>query len=160
MPKGKILLLLLVLFAGASCKKDSRGNGSPEDYYIKAKLNGQLTSFGADAIAQLNGTNFAGFGRKELLNAHPGFSMNVEDAAPITIKSYRLNSVNIALMFRYTPDANKIYYLYNSGDSFTITIEDITNEYVKGVFNGTIRADGNASDKIEVTEGSFKLKRI
>ncbi|MFV0604414.1 MAG: hypothetical protein ACK5NK_01110 [Niabella sp.] len=85
--------------------------------------------------------------------------MDIEDATAITTKTYTKNANGVALMFRYNQSATKMYYLYMPDESFTITITEINNNYVTGTFSGPIRADGNENDLLQVTEGSFKLKR-
>lgn len=159
----QILRILIALILLSSCTKEN-GNSTPssKDYFIKAKLDGYLVEHQADAGAKIfgAGSHFEGFSRKELLTGYPGFSMSLESGIPVSTKTYTRQMSSVALMFRYYPVASKIYYCYTETDDFNITITEITNEFVSGTFNGTISEANNENDKIDITEGQFKLKIV
>ncbi|BAV06449.1 hypothetical protein FLA_2468 [Filimonas lacunae] len=53
------------------------------------------------------------------------------------------------------PDGTLLYNTANSNDVFTVKIEAISQEGIKGTFSGTVR--NLAGQAISITDGSFNL---
>lgn len=161
--KKTILVIALLAFC-VSCSKDSDTNqaGNTNNYFIKTKINGTWTEYKIDANATfpLNSNTISGFAKATIDQPFPAFDFEIKDPSGIKTKNY--SESQYEMIFRVAKEGTITYHsLHNSDvEDFNIEITEITNDFVKGKFNGTVYlAQGNTGAFFTLTEGTFFLKR-
>lgn len=164
----RMWLYLTVITLGLSaCSKDDGGGPGTKDYYFKASLNGRAINF--------HTVNFQGGGddnRWEHIviggyetsyptsggSIPPSLDFEIwKSGGNISAGTYATPAEE-GMIARYavqTADGTLLYNTSNADDIFTVKIEKISKEGIKGTFTGTVRSMAGAS--ISVTDGSFNL---
>jgi PBP1b-binding outer membrane lipoprotein LpoB len=161
--KTQILSLLTFLtLVFTSCSKDDNGNdnASNQNYFIKAKINGQPTEYkvGASATLPLNGKTISGYA-KAPNQPFPAFGFEITDLTGIKVQNY--TEPNNSMIFRLAIEGTVTYHSQHGGvEDFNIDIAEITNNYVKGTFSGKVfLAQSFDGTNFTLAEGEFFLKR-
>ncbi len=167
MKKTKFLisraLMIISLISLFSCSSDdnSTGDNGNSNYYIKAKINGELTEYKFEATASfpLNDNRISGYAKATPNQPFPAFDFEIIDPTGIKVKNYI--EPNNDMIFRLSIEGMVTYHsLQGDVDDFNINITEITNNHVKGTFGGKIfLAQSNDGSNFTVTEGEFFLKR-
>lgn len=180
-PKNLVFLLLLSLII--SCKKSD--NSKPKEatgYFMSFKANGTYYKFNnSRTIARLfNGNlssdgvnktpfyqvNIAGYGDKT--EAFPGLIVGIK--SPNKIQAIKYSSTPTD-QFRGVPSLELQCNLpitdlyvksktYGGYQDITLTLTEITIDYVKGTFSGSAYSVDGKSEKVSITEGEFYLERV
>lgn len=162
------LFLLTTIFLFTACSDDDgSGTASSSDYYFRASLDGRDVDF--------HTVNFQGGGddnRWEHIvigGYETSFPTDGSQIPPsldfeiwrlggdITPGTYTTPS-EPNMIARYAVQTGNGTLLYNtsfSDDAFTVNIESISNDGIKGTFSGTVRSQAGVA--IVVSEGSFNL---
>jgi hypothetical protein len=164
---SKITLLSLALFLFVNCSSggssDASATATPtSDYYFECKIDGVLKTFNY----RLQTVRYPSFGRKEIgingssensINTVPGFGINIGHAqdniilVPGTFSNFSYVSVN------YFNGSVFNYWNKNDGD-LSVTISELNDTFVKGVFSGNLTSRDGANTIITITEGRFYVK--
>jgi hypothetical protein len=163
--KTKILSLLsvlVVLFTTSCSNDDDNGNnGGNNQYYIKTKINGELTEYKYDASAALpiNGNTISGYAKALPNQPFPAFSFEITDPTGIKVQNY--SEPNGDMIFRLSLEGTITYHSQHGGvEDFNINISEITNNHVKGTFSGKVfLAQSSDGTNFNLTEGEFFLRR-
>lgn len=165
----QLAIMVCVTFAYYSCKKNDNNIPAPlpqpqtgNVYYIKAKLNGELTSYSIDAKGIIESTQFQAYAYSGSAFNYPMFSLQIEEEKDaITTKSYFEANNSTNLIFRYLRKGDEGVFYSQLGEEmdFRINITEIKNEHIKGTFGGTIRHSSNPDQSIAVSEGEFYVPR-
>lgn len=165
----QLALMLTVTFAYYSCKKSDNPSPAPKPtpqpvntYYIKAKLNGELTSYNMNTKGIIEGKQFQAYAYSGSAFNYPMFSMQIEeDNDAITTKTYFEGNSSTNLIFRYLrkDDSGVFYSQLGEEMDFKINFTEIKSDYIKGTFGGTIRYSENPDQSITVSEGEFIVPR-
>lgn len=155
----------LLLCITVSCDSGSGDNDNPDsgDFYIKAKVDGQQVTVNWRPQALFQGGPdiyalqlYAG---NSLSNVYPFFSFDIDNITQVTTGTYS-EATHITLFQFYSSD-QKGYgdYDINETNDFSLQITEVTNSYIKGVFQGVLWEETGLTETITVTEGSFYLPR-
>ena len=168
------IIILFFISSIISCKKN---NPSPPSYgTITANINDTpyifnyqdyLYSLVTDSLLQnLNspnaiGININGFSKSS--NIDSGFIMITLDnnTTPISSKTYSsyitLRDTSFAIIKIILPNNKGIYTSLNNGIPFTVIVDSVTNNTIKGTFSGTAYNNSDTTKTIVVTNGIFSL---
>ena len=154
-----MIIALIILF---SCNSDDSGNDNGNSgYYIRAKIDGELTEYKFDATASfpLNDNRISGYAKSNPNQTFPAFNFDITDPTGIKVKNY--TEPNNDMIFRLSIEGMVTYHSLHGGtEDFNINITEITNDYVKGTFGGKVfLAQSNDGSNFTLTEGEFFLKR-
>ncbi|MGB5553089.1 MAG: hypothetical protein WBM83_00425 [Flavobacteriaceae bacterium] len=149
-----IFLTVLFLF---SCSKNEGGGAAP-NYFIKAKMNGELTEFNYNVIGQ------KGFAEDNIIHLVFGAQLNSGEYFPAydlelwsldgNISKGNYSEADYSIQSRYTLDGFTRYNnFYNDVDDYVIMITSMSDTEVSGKFSGTITNDDDVD--IAITEGEF-----
>lgn len=159
--------LLVVTLCLNACSKDDGGAGPSSDYYFRATVGGKKIDF--------HTVNFQGGGNDDrwehiVIGGYESSYPTSGGPVPpsLDFEIWRLGGnigagtyVNPAepnMIARYAvqhPDGTEVYNTSYFDDAFTVKIDAISKEGIKGTCFGTLRSiDGVA---ISVTDGSFNL---
>lgn len=166
----QLTLMLCVTFTYYSCKKnDNKPTPTPApqpqpagQYYIKAKLNGELTSYSMNTKGIIEGKQFQAYAYSGSAFNYPMFSMQIEeDNDAITTKTYFEGNSSTNLIFRYLrkDDGGVFYSQLGEEMDFKMNFTEIKSNYIKGTFGGTIRYSENPDESIAVSDGEFYVPR-
>lgn len=171
----------LLFFAG--CKKGDGGGPAPNEYYFRAKLNGELKNF------VHGGGGFNGAGNNNLLQhiilsgyesdfapstpleeLPPAFSLEIwneggnipagtyTEAEGLPSDSESPNDYSLDGEYHIQTNAGTIQYDAYDTHDFTMIITEISKEKgIKGTFKGKIANEDDMTDVVNVTEGEFYL---
>ena len=171
--KKSLLFPLLIVFVFTTgligCKKDSNKDTPGTEYYLKFKKNGNWITW-KNALCELGTdlddntkTDFGFQGTSDDNAESFGISFQVE-AASIPQSTY--NSDDYFMPVDYTISQNNHttwYSAHTSGEpasSYSVTLSAINSTTIKGSFTGNFLVnDDDDSDKLNITEGEFFLKR-
>lgn len=163
------LCFLIIVFCMSACSKDDGGGNSSSsgDYFFRATVGGRKVDF--------HTVNFQGGGndnRWEHIvvggyeDSYPSSGGPVPPSLDFEIWRTGGNIVpgtyttpaEPNMIARYAvqqPDGTLLYNTSFSDDVFTVNIEAISKEGIKGSFSGTVR--NMAGQAISITDGSFNL---
>lgn len=156
-----LILGLSILFI--SCKNDGsdKDDSVTENFYLKAKVNGQLKEFKFDAIASLppNGNSIAGYAKETSDMPFPAISFEITEPTSIGVRRY--TEPHDGMIFRLSIDGFLTYHSqHGETNDFVIDITEITSHHIKGTFNGKVfLAQATEPTYFNLTEGEFYLKR-
>jgi hypothetical protein len=152
-----------ILILGSCGGSDSTGPGGGT-YYLRFRANGTQVSFTlqthltgtfAQSGTQYNAI-FVGF--DGLVNAN----VQVYDGSAITTTTYSgYGIVGAALrgaIMGYHDAAGTLYVSGNGQTDAMVTVQEITSEYVRGIFSGRLMATGKAD--LDISNGEFKVPRV
>ncbi|WP_294205113.1 hypothetical protein [uncultured Chryseobacterium sp.] len=164
----RLFLCFAILGIGmSSCSKDDDTGGESGDYYFRASIDGRKVNF-HNAIFQGGGNdnrwehivvggNEASYPTDGSL---PSPSLDFEiwrNGGNITAGTYT-TPAETGMITRYAIQKKEGTLIYNTSygdDVFSVNIETISKEGIKGTLSGKVRSmDGTV---INVTEGSFNL---
>lgn len=168
------ILLSFVLLSIAGCKKNGTGSeDSANGYYLRAKLNGELTDFSNGAGVSFMGDD----GRISVIDlggfsgVYPKGSHNVEDEPPeLEIDCWTPNGANgdikpgtytgkddfYSPRCQYIKQTKNGTLIHVSGEDFILTIQEISKtKGIRGTFSGRLTLDDG--DVIMVTDGEMNL---
>jgi hypothetical protein len=150
-------ILAVLLF---SCNK-SDDNNNDGNYFIRAKVNGELVEFKQTAIANKTTKTITGTAFRNMQNNFPFFSFDIESENSISAGTFRENNNSFIMIFRYGLGVDELFHSQmGEEEDFLFVVDRITNEVIEGSFQGTIRNAYNFSQSIAVTEGRFLLKVV
>lgn len=150
-------MLAVLLF---SCSK-SDDNNNDGNYFIRAKVNGELVEFKQTAIANKTAKTITGTAFRNMQNNFPFFSFDIESDNAISAGTFRENNYSFIMIFRYGLGVDELFHSQmGEEEDFLFVVDRITNEVAEGSFQGTIRNAYNSSQSINVTEGRFLLKVV
>ncbi len=150
------------MLAMGACKKgDPR---PPEgDYYVKFKLDGAQRDFRTTVVAYKHEQRIETTTVYSISIAGVGAPGNVTSSltvaatafnTPISEKTYRGDAIGVIYLPRY--DREDSFGADGHHDDFTLSIDEMTGDYVKGKFSGKISpSDGNGSTQLSITDGEF-----
>lgn len=179
MKKMKTLMLLLISFNLVSCSSNDDGNGDdqgnpPSEWYIHFELNGESVTHDEAAFSNVqhydNGNRSAiilGASKNTLNNPQENLRQismvlgNLRQENDLGVGTYAISGHFADPEYNYT--INMTY----GGPNFatvstevTLTIEEITDTYVKGSFSGDMFvAESPNTIVYEIRNGDFKLQR-
>lgn len=163
--KTKILTIIsAICLMFSSCSSDSNGeNNNSTNYFIKAKVNGQMINLNYLAQATLFGTGndktlklYAG---NSLTNIYPFFSFDIDNISQVSTGNYsRATNITLFQFYNSNQEGYGDYDVNNTND-FSLQITEVTDTYVKGTFQGVLWEEENLNESIIVTEGEFYLPR-
>ncbi|MEZ4970440.1 MAG: hypothetical protein R2814_12445 [Flavobacteriaceae bacterium] len=155
------LFIILGFYACSSSSPDDDGKST--NFYIKAKINGQLIEVNNYSQALLQGgpTIFALnlYARNNLKNVYPFFTCDIDNLNNVSVGTYSSATHNMLFQFH---NSNKIGYIdadINNIKDFTLQITEVTSTYVKGTFQGILWEETQLTETISVTEGKLYLPR-
>lgn len=156
----RILYSLLFGLVAFSCTK-SKTEFPPEEYYIRAKFDGQLKEFKELMSAQRgidNGriVHLVCGASQNKTSSYPSLDFEIWDlSGNISVGTY--SELNKDIISRYATDGFKRHNsISNAAEDFQVVITEMTGEIVKGRFNGTITND--AGQDILITDGEFYFR--
>lgn len=160
--KTKFLLFSLLIVLFISCNNDDdRNQNINQNYYIKTKINGEWVEYNYDASADLdtNGNRIYGYAKSVPNQPFPAFNFEITDLTGIKVKNY--TEPNDNMIFRLAIEGTITYTsIHGVAEDFKINIKEITNDYIKGSFSGTVfLAQSTDNTNFSLTEGEFYLKR-
>jgi hypothetical protein len=178
--KWSCLSLLLFLFFGYSCKKDSSSHPA---YHVTCKVNGVARKFNVgDGVVIAHGSGETSVGLRGLADSTStttgiGFVIiNDPSKNPIVKGTYVDSSSLFQVLASYGPIQNEESEDYVAGsevyndavhagitisNDFKATITSLTSQAVSGTFSGEFyRYDGDitSAEKVNVTDGDFYVK--
>lgn len=149
-----------------SCQKDS-GGGDDASFFIKAKVDStevQFSGFTNATFTTLPGTSFnlcVIQGQQALNSPVNILSAVITDDSPIAInKEYSddiVGGTEQRIVSYYDNNNNQFSSGFAISPDVKITLTEITDTYVAGIFSG--KATSIGSQTVALTEGSFKVKR-
>lgn len=162
----RLSFTLIALFL-ASCKKDSGGGNNPR-FFIKAEVDGtevQFSGFTNATLTTLPGTSFylcSIQGEQDLSSPINILGAVITDDSPIAVnKEYSddnlAGDVKQGIVNYYDNNNNQFSSGFAASPNLKITLTEITDTYVSGVFSGKATSIGNQT--VTLTEGSFTVKR-
>ncbi len=164
----KVFFLLIVLSMGvSSCSKDDDISDHPQNYYFRASIDNRKVDFHSVKFQGGGNDNrwehiVIGGNEKSTPTdgSLPSPSLDFEiwkQGGDIKAGTYATPAEE-GMIARYAVQTNNGTLLYNTSvadDVFTVHIESISKDGIKGTFSGKLRSmEGQA---IDVTEGSFNL---
>lgn len=160
----KSIFTIILIIGFYSCDSDSPDdNGNQEDYFIKAKINGQAISqsFRAQALRQGDQDNYllSLYAGNSLSNVYPFFSCDIDNLTQIATGTYSRATHTMLFQFYNSNQTGYGNYDVNETNDFLLQITEVTNTYIKGVFQGVLWEETGLTETIPVTEGSFYLPR-
>ena len=162
-PLKPILALFIILGFYACSSSSSDDDGNTSDFYIKAKINGQLIEVNDFPQALLQGgpTTFALnlYARNSLQNVYPFFACDIDNISTVSIGNY--SSATHTMLFQFH-NSNQVGFIdadINNIKDFTLQITEVTSTYVKGTFQGILWEETQLTETISVTDGAFYLPR-
>jgi hypothetical protein len=168
----KKLYIFLILCSPLlfSCKKDSGSKNS--GYYVKYKLDGVLvTNTRANySWIQPNNTisNMVDFQMYSNTNDNNhGLGITVQRLGGVTTGTYDSESsayIVIADYFKNQGNTDERDFSIQSesgmpASSFTVTLTEITDSYIKGTFTGNYLHDPGYNESVQLTDGEFFVRR-
>lgn len=154
-------LSIIIFMISCSNNDNDNDNGNNQHYYIKAKVNGQLTEYKIDAKADLplNGNTILGYAKSVPNQPFPAFDFEITDLTGVKVQNY--TEPNNSMIFRLAIEGTVTYHSQHGGvEDFNINITEITNSHVKGTFSGKVfLAQTTDGTNFNLTEGEFFLKR-
>lgn len=158
------IFIICLMLCITACSSDSSDNdGSADEYYIKAKINGQLVSVNQYPEALLQGGPntyiLKLYARNSLQNVYPFFSCDIDNLTQVSVGSY--SSATHSMLFNFYNSNSKGYIDADVNDTkdFILQITEVTSTHVKGIFQGVLWEETGLTETISVTEGSFYLPR-
>ena len=166
--RSVFLYLAVITLSISACKKDNGGGtNAANDYYFKASLDGRKINF--------HTVNFQGGGNDNrwehivIGGYETSYPASGGDVPPsLDFEIWRLGGNITAgtyvtpaepeMIARYAvqqPDGTLLYNTSYSDDVFTVKIEAISKDGIKGTLSGTVRS--MAGQAIIITDGSFNL---
>lgn len=162
--KTKILsFITLVSIIICSCSSDSNEGNTGNDYFIKAKVNGQsikLTHL-AQALQLGTANNMAImlYAGNSPARIYPFFSFDIDNLTQITTGTYSDATHDVLFQFHDSNEKGYINDNTNNLNDFQVNITEVSDSYVKGTFVGVLWEEINLTENITVTEGEFYLPR-
>lgn len=161
----KSIFILFIIVGLCSCDSGSSSDddGNQDDYFIKAKIDGQQVTVNWRPQALLQGgpdifalNLYAG---NSLSNVYPFFSFDIDEIT--TVETGTFSDATHITLFQFYSSNQKGYgdYDINETNDFSLQITEVTNSYVKGIFQGVLWEETGLTETINVTEGSFYLPR-
>jgi hypothetical protein len=168
--KKLLCLSVSLILIFAACKKSNSNPSSNTPYGISAKINGTLTSFGANVTIDTTGDEVDIIGSVDSLGGYPGLNLFISENGPLKAGIYP----NQAFVDPMTPSSYLNYYTTAGGGSFntvtyastddTITVTSVTSKAIAGTFHGTVvnhyfdtNTDTFKDSTITVTDGTFNV---
>ncbi len=160
--KTKILTFITAISLLFSCSSDSNEENNSTNYFISAKVNGQTINVNhlAQAIQfeTVNNLTLKLYAGNSIANIYPFFSFQIDNLTQVSTGTF--NSSTHTSLFQFYDSNQKGYSNYLiSPDNFQIQITEVTNDFVKGTFQGVLTGEANLEENITVTEGKFYLPR-
>jgi hypothetical protein len=168
--KKNLLLLLVASFAllSTSCKKEK--SATDGDYYISAKVNGQMKTYKADAVAvslKVNDIYSIALSAKASTGAHERFFLTIgQRNTPLTSATYTdpgpLDD-DLIVVGGYNPGTTNDAEVYAAGlqqdNNPRLQVNlTLTQKTVTGTFSGTYYDHGgDGPGTVAITEGRFNL---
>ena len=165
----QLLSIFLIVMIFSACSSDDNGSdNNNSDYYFKATLNGRAMTFynvnfqGSGDDNRFSHITIAGF--EDHYPTAQGTVPNSLDfeiwrtGGDIKAGNYS-TSTEPEMVSRYavqTSNGTIVYSTQPFNDIFTVKIESISKNGIKGTFSGKLR-NLESGKAIEVTEGSFNL---
>ncbi|MFW0718314.1 hypothetical protein [Pedobacter sp. N23S346] len=162
------LLTASMLFSLGGCKKDG-GGGAEEakNYFFKATVGGKEINYysvnfqGGGNDDRWEHIVVGGFESSLLSNTNPGppgLDFEIwKQGGNIGVGTYS-TPAEMGMIARYYIQTDKGTLIWNTSwadDVFTVKIEEISKQGIKGTFSGTVR--NQAGQAISITNGSFNL---
>jgi hypothetical protein len=178
-----LVFLVLTLCLGLSgCSKDDKPEVEPPDtyYYIRFKVDGVKVEHKDHPLAIFskntpNEFNFSGGARTADLIIKDAFIFylnNHKVGDPLIYTNTDMDNSSPYVRFIYHPSKNEsgLYITSTSPDmkfnrDAKLTVTELTADYVKGTFSGTVYSDEDYSDNPKwpskfISDGKFYLPRV
>lgn len=158
------IIFAALTFLILACDNDSGEDIVIDDFYIKAKVNGQevKVTYRAQALRQGTSGNYAFklYAGNTLANIYPFFSCDLDNLSELSTGVY--SQATHTMLFQYYNSNQKGYgdYDVNESNDFSLKITEIKDTYIKGTFQGTLWEETGLTETIAVTEGIFLLPRF
>lgn len=160
--KSKIVIAItaLVVFF-SSCNLEDENTNNNQNYFIKAKVDGELVEYRFNATATLptNGNKITGYAKAVPNQPFPSIDFEISDPTGIKVQNYAEPNNNMIL--RVAAEGTVTFTSQNgNSEDFKINITEITNSHIKGTFSGTVFLAQNSNGaNFSFTDGEFYLKR-
>lgn len=158
--RGIIMMAVLMAAFATGCKKDENGSS----YYVKFKAAGNPITYSQQSseVATFDVVGSQYHCAISGAYADASISIGLFDTTAIVAKTYDGLTVldssyaTIGTTVSYN-NGNGITYSSGIVPAMTVTVSEITADYVKGTFSGHVAATSGAD--IAITEGEFYVKR-
>lgn len=164
-----VLLLLFGLTTVSSCSKENDADEKEEhEYYISFQANGKLVEFRNQPLLMAGFAEQGGYYLGGITGSGENgsnFGFVIVNDSPVTKGTYSsltvLSGGKTGVLFAYKQKDSEV--IYSSSDIITallstVTITELTEEFVRGTFSGKVKASDNPD--ISITNGEFFVKRV
>lgn len=159
MKKFYPLLALAILLLSACSKPDT----VLPDPYLKVTINGDVVQFDPQTFITENNADRTGYSAKNEIQGLIG-GINFKSGTVVQVGTYKTTDNVSSIYFGFTKRDNYIVYNSDLRDGrpdpvYTIQIEEINQQFVKGRFFGNHLLNSRFGDMIQVPEGEFLFHR-
>ncbi|EKB61677.1 DUF6252 family protein [Bergeyella zoohelcum] len=150
---------VILLFMG--CRGSSDEVSLESDYFIRAKVNGELVEVKGDIASYVSTVAFNIQGTTLNLYRPKGFTLSIYPNDVQGTGSYTMQSgSDVIVVGQYFEGTDTYSTLAHPNGGITITKYDKEQKIVEGTFHFVGYKDGNGPEKKLISEGEFRCKGL